>query len=48
MEASVASNLLVSGSYLGTQSRTYLIEIDGDGTSNGNDTFRWSIDGGKL
>ena len=46
MEASVASNLSVSGNYLGTQPRTYLIEIDGDGTSNGNDTFRWSIDGG--
>ena len=46
MGSSVANNLSVSGTYLGTQPRTYLIEIDGNGTSNGNDTFRWSIDGG--
>ncbi len=36
-----------TSNYLGTDYREYIIEIDGDSTGpNGNDTFRWSIDGG--
>ncbi|MDB3958773.1 Ig-like domain-containing protein [Opitutales bacterium] len=48
MVASQANNLSVSGTYLGTETRSYFIEIDGNGTSNGNDTFRWSLDGGAT
>jgi hypothetical protein len=48
MVASQANNLSVSGTYFGTETRSYFIEIDGNGTSNGNDTFRWSLDGGAT
>jgi len=37
------ANLSSSGTYLGTERREYLIEIDSDGSP---DTFRWSLDGG--
>ena len=39
-------SLASSGTYLGTTSREYLIEIDSDGTTA--DTFRWSLDGGST
>jgi hypothetical protein len=38
-----SATLTSSGTYLGTESREYLIEIDRDSTP---DTFRWSVDGG--
>ena len=44
MNAVKTGNVSLSGTYMGTQARTYLIEIDS--TSGPKDTFRWSIDGG--
>lgn len=39
------SNVVVSGTYTGNNSRTYLIQIDSIGTPN---TFTWSHDGGTT
>lgn len=38
------SNITVSGSYTGSTSKNYLIQID---SNVGTNTFRWSSDGGK-
>ena len=42
-------NLTSEGDYTGIEPREYILEIDGDNTGiSGEDTFRWSIDGGKT
>ena len=43
LSVSGTGTLTSSGNYLGTKYREYLIEIDGDSTT---DSFRWSVDDG--
>ena len=43
MSVSGTGTLTASGTYLGTEAREYLVEIDSDGSP---DTFRWSVNGG--
>ena len=43
MGVSGFTTLTSSGTYLGTENREYLIEIDNEASP---DTFRWSVDGG--